>query len=109
MGGAAGGESRNCTPVVAISSRAVRAVAFPTRAKATARRSIRRARKIRMRLGGGPSLLDPFPRKPARMYQRTYWRLFNTTATAQERWIALQRDFLQRHYRGVLREENGVR
>jgi hypothetical protein len=38
-------------------------------------RSISRARKIRMRLGGSPNLFDPFPDKPRRMHWRTYLRL----------------------------------
>jgi hypothetical protein len=38
-------------------------------------RRIRRARKLRMRLGGGESLGDPFPAKPKGMHRRTYDRL----------------------------------
>jgi hypothetical protein len=38
-------------------------------------RSISRARTIRMRLGGSPSLIDPFPDKPRGMHRRTYERL----------------------------------
>jgi hypothetical protein len=37
-------------------------------------RGIRRARKIRMQLGGGASLLDPFPPKSRRMHGSTYGR-----------------------------------
>jgi hypothetical protein len=38
-------------------------------------RNIRRARKIRMRLGGGFSFAEPFPEKPPRMHWRTYLRM----------------------------------
>jgi hypothetical protein len=38
-------------------------------------RSISRARKIRMKLGGGESLAEPFPEKPRGMHWRTYHRL----------------------------------
>ena len=38
-------------------------------------RSIRRARKIRMRLGTGFSFAEPFPDKPPGMHWRTYLRM----------------------------------
>ena len=38
-------------------------------------RSVRRARKIRMRLGAGFSFAEPFPEKPPRMHWRTYRRM----------------------------------
>lgn len=38
-------------------------------------RSIRRERKIRLRLGGGPSICDPVPPKPRGMHWNTYFRL----------------------------------
>jgi hypothetical protein len=38
-------------------------------------RAIRRSRKIRMWLGGSPDLLQPFPKRPRGMHQRTYMHL----------------------------------
>jgi hypothetical protein len=38
-------------------------------------RSIERARKLRMQLGGGPDLGKRFPPRPFRMHRRTYARL----------------------------------
>ena len=61
-------------------------------------RAISRAQKLRMQLGAGPSLLDPFPRKPPRMHWRTFYRLFNKAAEAQERSIALALEDLRRRY-----------
>jgi hypothetical protein len=52
-----------------------------------------------MRMGGGPSLLDPLPDKPPRMHRLTYYRLFGKAAVAQERWIALSRDRLRQQAR----------
>ena len=71
-------------------------------------RSIRRARNIRARLGGGPSILDLFPEKPPRMHWRTYGRLFNKAEAEQQRWMAMEHDYMRRHYPGVLPEENIV-
>lgn len=38
-------------------------------------RLMRKARKIREKMGGGPSLIPPFPNKPTNMHWKTYCRL----------------------------------
>jgi hypothetical protein len=71
-------------------------------------RAITKAQKLRMWLGGGPNVLEDFPAKPSRMHRRTYDRLLGRLLTAQEGWVGLQRDYLRRHYPGVLRDEKIV-
>jgi len=83
-----------------------RRLAYASQSESPLDRSVRRARKIRMRLGGGRNMLEPLPRKPPRMHTRTYDRLLARAMTAQERWIGLQHDYLARHYPGLLSQEN---
>jgi len=48
-------------------------------------RSIRKARKMRERFGGGENLMAPFPDKPKKMHWRTYDRLVSRYADALAR------------------------
>jgi hypothetical protein len=71
-------------------------------------RAISRVQKIRMRLGGSANLLKPFPKKPRGMHRWTYYRLPAKAMAAQERSIALELDYMRRHYPGLLSQENLV-
>jgi hypothetical protein len=64
-------------------------------------RAISRVQKMRMRLGGSPNLLEPFPEKPRWMHWRTYYRLRAEAIAADERSTALMVDDMCRRYPGL--------
>src|SRR4029077_19834014 len=53
-------------------------------------------RRLRVRLRGGASLLDPLPQRPQRMHRRRYDRLLTRAMAVQEASIALELDWLRR-------------
>jgi len=57
-------------------------LAYRSQSATAANRAISKARKLRERLGGGPSVLDPLPGKPPRMHRQTYWRRLAAVITA---------------------------
>jgi hypothetical protein len=60
-------------------------------------RLVRRAQKIRMRLGGSPSLEHPFPAKPTKLRWSTYRRLKAQDAALLDRGTAnLARNLMRR-------------
>ena len=57
-------------------------------------RLMRKARKIRNRLGGGDSLIDRFPDKPKNLHWKTYWRLREESEQANRlSWIVAAQRF----------------
>jgi hypothetical protein len=71
-------------------------LAYPSQSENAAFRSITRAQKIRVKLGGSADLSSPFPEKPKGMHWRTYERLRNEAEQVEwQSMLALGR-WLQR-------------
>jgi hypothetical protein len=60
-------------------------LAYVSQCSSAFRRDIARAMKIRIRLGGSPSLLDPFPPRPKGLHRVTYERLRRAHDAAEGR------------------------
>ena len=65
-------------------------LAYASQQESQAQRAIRKAQKIRIKLGGSGSLDKPFPKKPKGMHWRTYERLQAEAEHAEwQSWAAL--------------------
>jgi hypothetical protein len=72
-------------------------LAYASQQLCTRDRLISSARKIRMQLGGGPSLFDPFPDKPRGMHWSTYDRLRARAQVSEARSFSFLTGSLRRH------------
>jgi hypothetical protein len=71
-------------------------LAYTSQQESAHHRGLWKSQKIRMRLGGSPSMLDEFPEKPKGMHWRTYDRICRVHNLAEERsTIGLMR-FMER-------------
>ena len=87
--------------------RRCRGLAYRSQSETPVTRAIAKARKLRVRLGGGPIVFDPLPDKPARMHRQTYYRLFAKAIKAQERALGLEIEEARRRFPGRFTPERG--
>jgi hypothetical protein len=73
----------------AFASRAVRGLSYRSQSESAFWRGVRQAQKIRVNLGGDPSIYSPFPPRPRGMHKRRYERLKREAAEIEASGRAL--------------------
>ena len=76
-------------------------LAYASQHEAVSHRGLGKAQKIRMRLGGSASMIEPFPDKPKGMHWRTYDRLRRAHNIAEARSTLGLMQFVNRLQRRV--------
>ncbi|MGH9961368.1 MAG: hypothetical protein ACREBC_30285, partial [Pyrinomonadaceae bacterium] len=62
-------------------------LSYPSQREDAGDRALRRAQRIRMKLGGSPNMTLPFPPKPKWMRWETYWRLRTRADNTTQRYL----------------------
>jgi hypothetical protein len=65
------------------------------------RRALRRAQKIRKRLGGSTNMMEPFPERPKELHHKTYMRLFWEHHEAEMEQLTGMREWLDKFEKKV--------
>jgi hypothetical protein len=76
-------------------------LAYASQREIPRHRAIRRAQRLRLRLGGSANLAEPFPERPRGMHRITYYWLSAKAMATQERSIALEIEYLHRRHPGL--------